>query len=40
MSDPFKCVECGVNDVEHEDNMCEECFEEYGYEEDEEENEE
>jgi len=24
--DKFKCVECGVNDVEHEDDVCDECF--------------
>ncbi len=22
----FKCVECGVNDVEDKDDLCDECF--------------
>lgn len=26
MSDKFKCVECGEVDVDDEDDMCEECF--------------
>lgn len=28
----FKCVECGVNDVDDEDDMCDDCA--AGYEED------
>lgn len=24
--DKFKCVGCGHNDVEHEDDLCDECF--------------
>lgn len=34
--DGFKCVECGVNDVDDEDDMCDDCmiaYEEEEYEE-------
>ncbi len=40
MTDKFKCVECGENYVDHEDDMCDECFYDYNEEEDDEENEE
>jgi NMD protein affecting ribosome stability and mRNA decay len=26
MTEPFKCVECGQNEVEDEDDLCDECF--------------
>lgn len=35
--DKFKCIECGENEVEDEDDVCEECWE---AEEDEDEDEE
>lgn len=27
MADKFKCVECGINDVDDEDDICEDCWE-------------
>jgi len=24
--DKFKCIDCGVNEVEHEDDICDECY--------------
>lgn len=35
----FKCVECGVNDVDDEDEMCDECAEDYNDDEEQEEDE-
>lgn len=29
MPSAFKCVECGVNEVEHEDDVCDECAADY-----------
>lgn len=25
--DKFKCIECGQNDVDHEDDVCDDCWE-------------
>ncbi len=27
MNGPFKCVECGENEVDDEDDVCEDCWE-------------
>lgn len=27
MTDKFKCVECGQNEVDDEDDVCEDCWE-------------
>lgn len=35
----FKCVECGVNDVDDEDEMCDDCAMDYNDDEEQEEDE-